>query len=364
MKFIVVKSKLLQALQDVQNVVNARSTLPVLSNTLITADEKGIKLTTTDLDITVQSFIEADIEETGITTLPVRRLANIVRELPDGNIDFEVDENDVASLKCKSSFMRIIGMSKEEFPPVPSPEGRFCYHLDQGEFREMLRKTLYAASTDETRHVLNGVLMSFKEGKLTVVATDGRRLALVDKDVDFPVEAEQNIILPSKSVNELVHILGDSGDLMVYAQPNQIMFEFGGVLMSSKLINGEFPDYTKVIPSGCEHRVMIEREQLITALRRVSLVTTDKSNSTKLTFLDNILTIVTNTPDVGEARETIPIKYDGEEISIIFNPEYMISPLKTLTADEVAIELTDGLSPGVLKSDVPFIYVLMPLRVS
>ncbi len=364
MKFIVSKSKFLDGLQNVQNVVNTRSTLPVLSNALISAEDGLLTLTTTDLDITVRCSVEADIEESGSTTLPVRRVSSIVRELPDGDLSIEVDDDDVATVKCQSSYLRIIGMDREEFPPVPSPEGRFCYHLDQGVFKEMLRKTLYAASTDETRHVLNGVLMSFKDGKLTVVATDGRRLALVDEEIEFPAEAEQNLILPSKSVNELVHILGDSGDLMVYAQPNQAMFEFEGVLMATKLIDGEYPNYHQVIPPQCEHRVMVEREALMTALRRVSLITTDKSNSTKLTFDDNQLTIVTNTPDVGEARETLPIKYDAETISIIFNPEYMISPLKALTSDEVAIELIDGLSPGVIKSDIPFLYVLMPLRVS
>lgn len=364
MKFTITKSRLLEGLQTVQNVVSARSTLPILANVLLTADDDGLTLTTTDLDISVCSHVPATTDVAGATTLPVRRLFSIIRELPDGPIEIDIDEDDVARVQCGSSFFRIIGLAMSEFPPVPVPEGQFSYNLDEGVFREMLRKTAYAASTDETRHVLNGVLMCFKEGKLTMVATDGRRLALVEHEVEFPPEAEKEMILPTKSVNELLHILGESGDLRIFTQQNQVMFQFGEVVMSTKLIDGVYPNYRQVIPAQCEERITIERELLFTSLRRVALLTTDKSNATRLTFADNQLVIVTNTPDVGEARETLPIKYTGPEISVIFNPEYMMDPLKNLSNDEIYIELNDGLSPGVIKCDIPFLYVLMPLRVS
>jgi DNA polymerase-3 subunit beta len=238
------------------------------------------------------------------------------------------------------------------------------YHLEQGVFKEMLRKTAYAASSDETRRVLNGVLLSFKDGKLVMVATDGRRLALIEQELELPKESETEAILPTKAVTELLHTLGDEGELTVHDSENQIVFEFGSVFVSSKLIDGTYPNFRQVIPAECEERVTIERESFLTALKRVSLLTTDTSNAAKLTFGKNKLVVSTSTPDVGEARETVPIKYSGKEISVAFNPDYVIDPLKNLANDEVFMELTDDLSPGVIKCDIPFLYVLMPMRIS
>jgi len=364
MKLSVTKAALLEGLHVVQNVVSVRSTLPILSNALLTAEDDKLWLTTTDLEVSVRCAIDADIEKNGISTLPVRRLSSIVRELPDATITLDIDENDVATLDCSSSHFKIIGLNKEEFPPISSPEEKSCYTLDQGVFREMLKKTSYAASTDETRFVLNGVLLSFRDGKLTMVATDGRRLALVENEVEFPDEAESDMILPSKAVHELLHVLEDEGDMSIYAKENQIVFEFGDVMVASKLIDGTYPNYRQVIPNQCEERVTIERDVLLTALKRTSLLTTEKSNATRLTFADNQLTVVTNTPDIGEARETVAVKYSGKEISVAFNSEFMMDPLRNLTSDEIYIEMTDELSPGVMKCDIPFLYVLMPMRVN
>lgn len=364
MKFSIQRSKLLDGLQTVQNVVAARSTLQILSNGLLKAEDGKLWMTTTDLDISVRCCVEATVGEPGATTLPVRRLLSIVRELSEAQLEVEVNEEDIASVQSGSSFFRINGLPMRDFPAVPGTDGKSCYRLEQGAFREMLRKTSYAASLDETRRVLNGVLLAFKDGKLTMVATDGRRLALVEHEVEFPPEAETEMVLPSKAVNELLHILGEEGDLVIHGQKNQVVFEFGSVVMSSKLIDGVYPNYRQVIPGGCEERVTIEREALLTALRRVSLVTTDKSNSTRLTFGANQLTILTTTPDVGEARETLPVKYAGKEIEIIFNPEYVMDPLRNLDSDEIYVEMNDGHSPALIKCDLPFLYVLMPLRVS
>jgi DNA polymerase-3 subunit beta len=364
MKLTIDKSALLEGLQTVQNIVNARSPLPILSNALLVAEEDSITISTTDLEVSVRCKVPSNVQEDGRTTIPVKRISSIIRELPDDLIQFDVDENDKASVNSGSSFFKIIGMKGEEFPSLPVPaEGGFSYHLDQGVFKEMLKKTSYAASTDETRYVLNGVLLSFKEGKLTMVATDGRRLAFVENEVEFPEESEAEYILPSKAVNELQHVLKDEGDLRISIKDGQIIFEFGGVMVASKLIDGTYPNFRQVIPAQCEERVSIEREILLTALKRASLITSDKTCSTKLTFADNNLVILTTTHDVGEARETIPIKYSGKEITVAFNPDYMMDPLKNLANDEIAIELTDNMSPGVIKCDIPFLYVLMPMRV-
>lgn len=363
MKLKIEKSDLLEGLQVVQNVVSARSTLPILANVLIVAEDDQLTFSTTDLEVSVRCRVNGEVLQAGTTTLPAKRLSSIVRELPDSTIDLVVDDKNVTSVTCGSSFFKIIGMSAEEFPRMPETEDSYCFDLDQGIFKEMLRKTAYAASTDETRFVLNGVLLSFKEDKLTMVATDGRRLALVENEVEIPPESEQDMILPSKAVNELIHVLGDEGELKVFPKENQVMVEFNNVTMASKLIDGTYPNFRQVIPGACEERVAIEREILLTALKRAALITADKSSASKLTFADNQLVVATKTPDIGEATESIPIKYNGKSITVAFNPEYMMDPLRSLTNDEVAIELTDDLSPGVIKCDIPFLYVLMPMRV-
>lgn len=362
MKFKVSKEALFNGLQGVQNVVGVRSTLPILANVLLTAEKERLWMTTTNLDVSVKVGIEATVSSAGATTLPVKRLASIAREVQE-EVSIEVDDKDVAVVTSGSSYFKINGLSEEDFPPVPKPESEYGYHLDQGMFREMLRRTAYAASTDESRYVLNGVLMSFRGGKVAMVATDGRRMALVEQEIEVPREAEADMILPTKAVNELHHTLRDSGELKIYGKGNQVLFTFGDTLVASKLIDGTYPNYRQVIPSQCQERITIERESLLAALRRVSLLSTEKTSAVKVNFAKNRMTLTMSSPDVGESRDSLPIKYAGKEMSVSFNPEFMMDPLKNLDADEIFLELTDELSPGVIKADIPFLYVLMPMRV-
>lgn len=364
MKFTVIRSKFLEGLMTVQNVVSSKGTLQILSNALIHVENNQMSITTTDLDISMRCVIPCEVEQPGSTTLPIRRVVSMMKELNEGNVTVQVAEDDEAKFQSGSSFFRIIGLPTRDFPPIPATEGKFSYRIDQGVLKEMLRKTNYAASLDETRRVLNGVLMAFKSNKLTMVATDGRRLALVDHEVEFPEQAETEMILPTKAVNELMRVLLNEGEVKIYAQKNQVVFEMGTTIMSSKLVDGVYPNYRQVIPGGCDERVTLEREELLRAVRRVSVMTTDKSNAIRLTFSANQLIINITSQEVGEGRETIPVKYTGKEISIVFNPEYVMDPLKNMDDDEVYFELSDGHSPALLKCSVPFLYVLMPLRLN
>lgn len=364
MKFKVSREEIVEGLQKVQSVVGARTTLPVLSNVLLEAREGRVWLTTTDLEVSVRTGIHADIVDEGATTLPVRRLFSIFRELSASDIQWETDDKHVTAIQAGTAFFKVIGIAEEEFPPLPSFAGDKAFTIDQGVFREMLRNTHYAASTDDTRYILNGVLMSFKGEKVIVVATDGRRLALLEQEVEFPKSAEVDLVVPSKTVDELIKNLGDNDAVKIQVSDTQISFEFDELLIVSKLIEGTYPNYRQVVPSQCEERVSIERESLATAVRRVALLTNDKSNSVCLTFLNNELEVTAVTPEVGEARESVPVKYDGKRISIAFNPEFILDPLRNITCDEVSLEMTDDLSPGVMKCDLPFLYVLMPIRIS
>ncbi len=363
MKFTVSRSKLLEGLQKVQNVVSTKSTFQILSNVHIKAENNQLWLATTDIDISTKCCVDAETVDPGATTLPVRRLTSIIRELPEGAITFDISDEDQATIQHGSSFFKILGLPVADFPQPPTASGEFCFILDQGVLKEMLAKTAYAASLDETRRALNGVYFAFRESKLTLVATDGRRLALIEHEVDFPAEMAVEFILPSKAVNELKSILSDEGPLKIYAQKNQAILEFGTTTFTSKLVDAVYPNYRQVIPGACAERITLPREDLIGAIRRVSLITTDKSNSARFIFSANQLSIFSNSPDVGEARETLPIKYSGKEIAIVFNPEYVMDPIRSLDNDEIAIELSDSHSPALIKCDLPFLYVLMPLRV-
>jgi DNA polymerase-3 subunit beta len=230
--------------------------------------------------------------------------------------------------------------------------------------KDGLKKTSYAISTDETRYVLNGTLFSFKDNKLTLVATDGRRLALVDLELEFPRSQEIDIIVPTKAVMELQRLVKDEGDVKVSIGENQIAFEINQTLLVSKLIEGNYPNYRQVIPSEAKERVTLERETLLNAVRRVALLASEKSNSVKLSFSKGNIDIVATTPDVGEARESLAVMYKGREFSIAFNPEFLMAPLRNLSTDEVYLDLIDEMSPGVIKIAGPFLYVLMPMRLN
>jgi DNA polymerase-3 subunit beta len=364
MRFSVAKEKLLAGLQTVQNVVSSRTTLPILANVRIQANDGHLRFTTTDLDVGISGQIDAQVEKSGGTTLPVKRLASIVRELNSGEVQVEIDSKNIASIRCGQTFFKIHGLPEDEFPALPHFEDAKLFTIKQGDLKDALRKTSYAISTDETRYVLNGILFSFKDSRLTMVATDGRRLALVDVEVEFPQSDEIEIIVPTKCVNELARIVEETGELKMYVAQNQVAFDVGSTRLVSKLVEGNYPNYRQVIPGEMRERVTLERQLFLAAVHRVSLLASEKSNSVKLMFTKNNLEIAANTPDIGEGRESIAVAYKGPDIAIAFNPEYLMAPLRALPDDEVFLDLIDEMSPGVIKIQMPFLYVLMPMRVS
>ncbi len=364
MKFAVTKEALLDGLQRIQNVVSTRSTLPVLTNALLETTETGLRLSTTDLEVAIRCEIPAQIEKAGATTLPARRLSAIVRELPSSEITIESDAKNISSIKCGASFFKIYGLAKDEFPAFPSFKDAKTYSIKQSELKDGLRKTSYAISVDETRYVLNGILFSLKENKLTLVATDGRRLALFDSDLEFPKSHERDFIVPTKAVTELQRLLTDDGEVLISVAENLVSFELNGSQLVSKLVEGNYPNYRQVIPGEAKERITLEREAFLNSVRRVSLLSSDKTSSVRLNFTKNNLDITANTPEVGEARESLAVVYRGRDISIAFNPDFVLDPLRNLSNDEVHIELIDEMSPGVIKINTPFLYVIMPMRVS
>ncbi len=369
MNLTITKEQILAGLQAVQSVVGARTTLPILSNVLIRAEKDRVEFTATDLDVTVSCSVEAKVKKTGATTVPVKRLFGITRELNGSEIEMEVEEKNICSVRCGSSFYKINGLSADEFPPMPKFKDDKKVSIPQETVKDMLRKTSFAISSDESRYVLNGIFVSLKDHKMTLVATDGRRLALVDEEVDISEKSSGEFIVPAKAVGELNRLLLEKGDVEIKYGENQASFALKddkgfSVLLITKLIEGNYPNYRQVIPSETKERVSLVREEFLQALRRAEIMTSDKANSVKLAFGKNNLAITANSPEVGEARESLAVNYKGKEMAIAFNPRYLIDPLAALTEDEVIFEMIDELSPGKLKINGPFIYVVMPMRLS
>ena len=369
MNLTISKEQIINGLQAVQNVVSTRTTLPILSNVLLRAEGDRLEFTATDLDVTVACAVEAKVTKGGASTVPVKKLFGIVRELSSLEIELEVDEKNTCSVRAGASFYRINGLSADEFPPLPKFKEDKKVVLPQETLKSMMKKTSFAISTDESRYVLNGIFLSLKDHKMTMVATDGRRLALVDEELDIAENSQGEFIVPAKAVNELNRLLQDKGEVEIHYAENQASFTLkdekgSSVLIVTKLIEGNYPNYRQVIPAETKERVALVREEFLHALRRAEIMTSEKSNSVKLSFAKNKLEITANSPEVGEAKESLAINYKGPDMAIAFNPKYVIDPLNALTNDEVFLELIDELSPGVVKINGPFLYVVMPMRLT
>src|SRR5258706_988103 len=369
MNLTIAKDQIVIGLQNVQNVVGTRTTLPILSNVLVRAEGDRVEFTATDLDVSISCKVEAKVLKPGATTIPVKKLFGIVRELGGTEIEIETDEKNICTIRCGSSFFKIHGLNADEFPPLPNLKDDKKVSLSQETVKGMLKKTSFAVSTDESRYVLNGIFLSLKDHKMTMVATDGRRLALVDEEVDISEKSAGEFIVPAKAVTGLNRLLQDKGDVEIKFGENQASFALKNekdlsLLLITKLIEGNYPNYRQVIPGEAKERVPLNREEFVQALRRAEIMTSEKANSVKLAFGKNNLAITANSPEVGEARETMAVNYKGKEMAIAFNPRYLIDALNALTEDEVFFELIDELNPGVLKINGPFLYVVMPMRLS
>ncbi|MDO5463180.1 MAG: DNA polymerase III subunit beta [bacterium] len=367
MKFTVIRSRFLELMANVQSLVPVKPSLQILMNAMFDATEDNtLTLTATDLDMTVRASMSTDVkvDEPGRTTLPVRRIIEILRMAPEGEVTFEIDHDNIARVVTCAAKYRVIGLDVREYPAIAEPEEETrAFTMDRAVFREMLRKISYAASTDETRRMLTGVLMKFADSKLTMVATDSKRLALVEQEIEFPEENACEMILPPKAVSELSRLLSGEGPMTIYAQGNKLMIACDSLRFYSKLIEGTYAKYQTVIPTMCEERVSVGREELISSIQRVSIMSNNKILAVRLNWTEGALNLMSSNVETGEANDVIPIKYSGEEFCATYNPTYILECLKNLDSDEVIFELSKGHAPTVIKCEgLPFLYVIMPLR--
>lgn len=375
MKFKISRDHFSNGLQQVLNIVGTRSTRPILQNVLIEVKEDYVTLTTTNLDTGIRCQIKADVSTQGSITLPVRKLATIVRQLPKEEVLVEIGENNLAQINSGGSNFKIMGITAEEFPALPKFENRNTFELSQTAVVNMLKSVSYAQSNDENRYILNSVYFKFEDGKLTLVATDGRRLALTSIDLEIGDDDVGNLILPAKTVAELERLVDKGEKLKISFDDRQVAFEINldesgesglvdHIYLVSKVVEGNYPNYEQVIPRETEHRVKVERELMLDCVNRAALVTSDKSNSVNLKMSKNLLEISASSPEYGESHESMAITYDGPEVQVSFNPNFLMEPLKALTKDEIFFEFKDHLSPGTFKTLDNFLCVVMPLRLN
>jgi len=372
MKFKTSKEILLHAIQTVEGAVPTKTTLPILSNVLIEAQKDKLIFNATDLDIGIIYQTKADIIEEGNITVPAKRFSDIIKELPEGEVIITIRKNYNIIIDSERCSFRLIGLPKEEFPTIPKFQNKEYIELEQGLFKKLLKKVGFAMSRDETRYVLNGTLLILKNKTLKLVATDGRRLALIESKIQQDIDKKE-VIIPIKTVNELGKILKEEGQVKIIFSQNQVAFELNGTQIISRLIEGEFPNYEQVVPKekqkDKQKKIQIEKNLILSAIKRANLFTSPDSQSIKLDIFKNKLVISKMTPDIGEVKEEILMQYEGNELTVGFNPVYLLDVLKVLENEVIEIELIDAEKPGVFKEHAPseggfYIYIVLPMQLA
>jgi DNA polymerase-3 subunit beta len=354
----------IRGLQMAHNVVEPRQTLPVLANVLLEAQGDTLRMTATDLEVSVRVTGPAKVVKPGTITISARKLMEIVKELPAAPLAIKVQENAWVALRCAGVSYRLVGLTPEEFPAVGDGATTGWLTIDGKVLREMLAQTTFAISHDESRYALNGILLAVHEKELRMVATDGHRLALSVRPLAAAGPAMSGIV-PRKAVQEVARIVGSGEEVQIAISDNQFMLRMPNVLLMARLIEGTFPNYEQVVPKAHPHRVTLSRAALTAALRRVSVLSEERTKPVRFLLSPGMLKLTANSPDYGEAEEQIEAQFAGEEIAIGFNSRYVLDTLGAQTGEQVLIELKDGLSPGVFKSfeDEGTLCVIMPMRI-
>ncbi|MCX5686888.1 MAG: DNA polymerase III subunit beta [Candidatus Omnitrophica bacterium] len=364
MKFNTTKDVLLKGIQSVQAAINTKSSLPILSNILIEATDENIILTTTDLDIGITSKIPIKPQVVGAITIPAKKFSDIIKELPDNEpISISVKKNNLVSIECEKSAFKIMGLPKEEFPQLPNLKDKDSVIIEQKKLKKMLRLTGFAISHDESRYVLNGVLFVIKPTHIRLVATDGRRLAMIDEKTQLPKTMERKFIVPTKTVDELDRVLQEDGDVLVSFADTQVFFDVGPTRIVSRLIEGEFPNYEQVIPKEVKDKLLVARDKFLAAVKRVALFTNQDSIAVRIDLSKDKMVISKSAPYLGEARVEVDADYKGKDISVGFNPDYLIDLLKNVDQDKIGFELTDPEKPGAVRIGPEYIYVVLPMQI-
>ncbi len=371
MKVTIERNSLLKTLGHVQSVVERRNTIPILSNIMMEADGDTVAMTATDLDIAIIESTPATVLQPGATTVPAHTLFDIVRKLPDGSeVELSQEDSDRLVVKSGRSRFTLTCLDKEDFPVMSEGDMPHRFDMASEELKRLIDKARFAISTEETRYYLNGIYLHVANSEdgptMRAVATDGHRLAQVEQEVPEGAAGMPGIIIPRKAVAEVRKLIDElDGTVGVALSETKIRFSFGGAVITSKLIDGTFPDYSRVIPEGNDKMLEMDVRVFAEAVDRVSTISSDKTRSVKLALGDDMLTLSVNSPDSGTAREELVAAYSADAFEIGFNSRYLLDILAQIEGETVQVMLADPSSPTILRDmlDDAALYVLMPMRV-
>ena len=358
------RDSFLKGLQMVQNIVEPRQALPILANVLIQAGDESVRLTATDLEVGATVSIPAKVAVPGAITLSARKLTEIARELPAAALSLKVQDNAWVALKCGGAAFKLVGLSADDFPAVTPGGSATWIPLEAKVLKEMLEQTSFAVSHDEGRYALNGILFTLQGKEIRLVATDGHRLAISTRVLREVAPAVTGIV-PRKGIQEVGRVLGVGEEVQIALADNQFVLRMPNFVMLARLIEGQFPNYEQVLPKGQPRRLTLSRAAFTAALRRVSVMSEERTRPVKLVLAPGTLRLMAYHPELGEAEEALDVGYAGDELTIGFNSRYLLEALAPLSADEISIELNDGMSPAVIKSfeDEGTLCVIMPMRI-
>ena len=370
MEFSVSKSDLVRELGLTQGVVEKKTTIPILSNILVETDQDQVWLTATDLELGIRCACPARIKKEGAGTIPARRLLDYVRLLPDADVQVKLAENQWASFVCGRSRTRIAGMSRESFPELPQMPKPLA-EIPLSTLSQMIASTIFAISAEESRFTLNGALLILNESGLVMVATDGHRLAMVEKHVELPgLTGSYRALLPKKAMSEIQKLASENGNKRIEfsGNENHLFFRIDKRLLLSRKLTGNFPDYDRVLQKEHPHTLLIQRDELKSAIERVAQFADERSHAIRLQILKGELKVHSSISETGESEETIPVDYTGSDMEIGFNAQYLLDFLRSVDQSEVGFHFKDANSAGELRphagtADTVYRYVVMPMRI-
>jgi DNA polymerase III subunit beta len=368
MELVVRKNDLLRELQLFQGIVERKNTIPILANVLMEAAGAEVRMLATDLEVGLRTRCEASVSRAGSLTLPAKKFFEIVRALPDTDVRIE-QQNSTVTVAADRFDSKMQTLPREDFPTVPEAGGTATATLPGRVFREMVARTQFAITSEDTRYFLNGAQLVLTPGSMTLVATDGHRLALVTVPREAEGAEELKVILPKKTLMELSRLLGDADEAIRYEQgENHLFFHVGDRLLISRKIDGQFPAYERVIPKGNDKRIEFERDRVTSAIKRVALLSNERSRAVKLLIDGGKVEVTSSSPEFGEAKEQLNVEYSGPAMQICFNAQYVLDFLSVVETDAVALELKDEVSQALMRPVNPpagheYTYVIMPMRI-
>lgn len=364
MKFIIPRLELVALIGKIQNIVPAKPAIPILANVLVEAVDDQIIISATDLTVSMRAYADAKVQEEGSITLPARRFFQLVRELTAPQVEIHTLSPEIATINAGTSHFKVHGMHKSEFPALPDLSEGTQFSLPSPALKELLSRSAFAAARDDSRQVLNGVLLQNTAHTATFIGTDGKRLAKIHANIDLPSQFEGSFIVPLKAVEEMVRMLDvkEEEPAKITLMADKIALELKSTTLISKLLSGQFPDVSRVIPAQKQQPISLHREELMTLLRQVSLFTSEGSSSVRFSFTTGELHLSATSGEIGEGKVNMPVNYAGEKLEIAFNPVYFLDILRHSKDETVNFNVTDSYNPGLITDSSTAQFVIMPMR--